>query len=121
VALPVASDTGTMPVCAPPRAHTNIIEASWLVNGGHGASLRHHTRRQTDRQTQPCPASPQTASVSPGPTTAGGYGAARRDDLGEIGFPRLTIGEIGFPRERGDVAQHISGAVPAASRYCPRA
>jgi hypothetical protein len=65
VALPVASDTGTMPVCAPPRAHTNIIEASWLVNGGHGASLRHHTRRQTDRQTQPCPASPQSRLDQP--------------------------------------------------------
>jgi hypothetical protein len=23
--------------------YCNIIEASWLVNGGHGASLRHHT------------------------------------------------------------------------------
>jgi hypothetical protein len=32
-------------------AHTtvnycNIIEASWLVNGGHGASLRRHTTSQ---------------------------------------------------------------------------
>jgi hypothetical protein len=30
--------------CSPPMAGTycNIIEAPWLVNGGHGASLRHH-------------------------------------------------------------------------------
>jgi hypothetical protein len=49
--------TGTLlrgPIGCPPSlsdagaAHTtvkycNIIEAPWLVNGGHGASLRHHT------------------------------------------------------------------------------
>jgi hypothetical protein len=29
---------------APPRQQQcNVIEAPWLVNGGHGASLRHHT------------------------------------------------------------------------------
>jgi hypothetical protein len=41
-----------------PSLRCNVIEAPWLVNGGHGASLRHHTcgrcvppchLRQTDR------------------------------------------------------------------------
>jgi hypothetical protein len=32
---------GSLRPCMPPPP-CNITEASWLVNGGHGASLRHH-------------------------------------------------------------------------------
>ena len=39
-------------------AHTtvnycNVIEAPWLVNGGHGASLRHHKGIKNTHESQP--------------------------------------------------------------------
>jgi hypothetical protein len=42
----VASRSWAPPGLHPHRPTTGVIEAPWLVNGGHGASLRHHKRRR---------------------------------------------------------------------------
>jgi hypothetical protein len=40
----VALVVALRPADVPLLDYCNIIEAPWLVSGGHGASLRHHTR-----------------------------------------------------------------------------
>jgi hypothetical protein len=38
----LVAETARSATTCPGAPHCNIIEAPWLVNGGHGASLRHH-------------------------------------------------------------------------------
>jgi hypothetical protein len=50
---------------APPSSHyCNMIEAPWLVNGGHGASLRHHNPGW-DRQAARAPYAPTLFPLGP--------------------------------------------------------
>jgi hypothetical protein len=39
---PTHSASARVSTRSPGQLHCNMIEAPWLVNGGHGASLRHH-------------------------------------------------------------------------------
>jgi hypothetical protein len=52
------------------RGYCNIIEAPWLVNGGHGASLRHYSGATHSNLTPPSPAEgggPCSTCAAPSP------------------------------------------------------
>eukprot|EP01047_Picozoa_sp_COSAG01_P030254 COSAG01_NODE_2105_length_8423_cov_6.483409_7_plen_105_part_00 len=58
-------------------AHCNIIEAPWLVNGGHGASLRHH-KHCLAAQAELAAARQRVALLEDDDLRGGGGGALRR-------------------------------------------
>eukprot|EP01047_Picozoa_sp_COSAG01_P010710 COSAG01_NODE_458_length_16743_cov_124.609208_17_plen_119_part_00 len=45
--------------------YCNLIEAPWLVNGGHGASLRHH-KQASQLRNRTCPSGPTLHAGQPG-------------------------------------------------------